>query len=450
MPHAPSPLLAGRCLTALKAALPTWPPVARYCVAYSGGRDSHALLHALASLRPLPASLVAVHIQHGLQAAAETWAVHCQAQAAGLAVPCHVIHLQLRPTTGASLEATARTARYAALAEFVGPDLLVLAHHAHDQAETILLQLLRGAGSAGLAAMAELESWQQGWRARPWLNLPRDAVSAYAQNQALTWVEDPSNQNVRFDRNYLRHTVLPLLTARWPGCTTTLGRAARWQAEQQALLTLGAAQDLAQLEPCGYSLRWPLLRTWPLVRQKQALRHWLAQLQLPLPDANRLTRISTELLSAAPDRQPWLYWPGAEVRRHHDRLYAFPPLPPAPQIPVPWPDTEDTRVLPPGCGQLTRQRVWGHGVATRCWYQAEIHWRTGGETFRPQGQQHTQNLKRWLQAQNMPPWVRARLPLLYLEGQLATVADGAINHNYAAQPEEPGWVLHWARDARLS
>lgn len=435
------------CLSALATALCQWPGVSRYCVAYSGGCDSHALLDALARLRPLPAALVAVHVQHGLHPEAEIWATHCQTQAAALDIPCQVLHLHLNPAPGASLEAVARAARYAALAEFVGTDLLILAHHADDQAETLLLQLLRGAGPAGLAAMTMLEPWQAGWRARPWLHLPRSCLKTYAQTRQLQWVDDPSNQSLRFDRNYMRHVLLPLLTTRWPGAITTLNRAAGWQAETLELLTQMAAQDLAQLAPAAYSLCWTTLRTWPLARQKQLLRYWLHQLGLPLPDANRLSRISTEFLAAAPDRQPWLFWPGAELRRYQDRLYAFPPLPLAPQTPLAWPDDTHQLALPPGCGYLRRRSVLGQGLAACHWTRAEIRWRHGGELF-CQARQH-QRLKHWLQARRLPPWVRARLPLLYLDGQLAAVADLALADHYRAGPDEPGWVLDWQRDARL-
>jgi tRNA(Ile)-lysidine synthase len=392
--------------------------------------------------------LAALHVQHGLHPDADLWAEHCRVQTERLGVPLQILRVQVAGGAGISLEAAARSARYAALAESVGEDLLLLAQHADDQVETVLLQLLRGAGPQGLAAMAALERWQRGWRARPLLELPRAALHAYALAQGLSWVEDPSNLNLRFDRNYLRLAVMPVLRARWPSLGVTVGRAAQWNAECTALLASRAAEDLAQLEPSGASLVGTQLLAWPLARQKNLLRHWLTTLHLPLPDANRLTRICTELLPAAADRQPWLYWPGVEMRRYRTRLYAFTPLPPAPVQSLPWCDAK-TLVLPDGCGSLTLRPTWGQGIAARLWVSAELRFRGGGESFWPQGSQRPQALKHWLQAQNLPPWTRARLPLLYLQGQLAAVADLAYSKPHAAQPDEAGLSLSWQRDLRL-
>jgi len=261
---------------------------ARFCLAYSGGADSTALLAAMAALRArLRLELRAVHVNHRLQPAAAKMARAARASARRLGVTCRVLLTPVKPARGASPEAAARAARYAALhAALRQGEWLLLAQHQDDQAETLLLQLLRGAGVAGLAAMPA----RAGVLLRPLLDVPREHLLAYLRRRALAWTDDPSNAEERYDRNYLRLRVLPLLRARWPGLGLTLGRSAALAAEAQGLLAQAA--DL-QLRPAwdGAALRVSVLRRLGTAQRRNALRRWLDLQGIPMPDQRRLQEI---------------------------------------------------------------------------------------------------------------------------------------------------------------
>ena len=270
------------------------PPAQRYWVAYSGGCDSTVLLHALAALRDqLPVELHALHVNHNLHEAAPTWAAHCRAVCETLAIPLTEVNVDARAAKGESPEAAARAARYCIFTDVLkAGDGLLLAHHRDDQAETLLLQLLRGSGPRGLAAMPAHRPQGAGWLGRPLLSFSRQELCRYAEAEKLQWIDDPSNFDTDFDRNFLRQRVLPLLQERWPAAATTLGRAAEHQAEAAELLhqlaeedwqlTAGPQADTLQIDS--------LLRLTP-DRQRNVLRYWINSVNtLPLPDRQRLRR----------------------------------------------------------------------------------------------------------------------------------------------------------------
>jgi tRNA(Ile)-lysidine synthase len=373
-------------------------------------------------------------------------------------VPFRVLKIDARPVPGESPEAAARRARYAALAAELGPDAALLtAHHRDDQAETLLLQLLRGAGPRGLAAMPAVSRLGQGWLLRPLLDIDRAELRAYAREHGLRWIEDASNEDTGFDRNYLRHRVLPLLRDRWPAANRTLARSARLCAETAAWLDVEAETDLARAatdRPDGLSI--PVLRQLSEPRRRNLLRYWLRQLGLPAPDARRLRHILHDALTAARDRQPCIRWPGAEVRRYRDRLYAMPPLAPheARNAFVWRPDAAGWPLLElPGVGCLKMQKAAGAGLRFEALAGGLliVGFRRGGERFRPAGRTHSQELKKLLQEAGMPPWERERLPLVYLpptptlphegggSGQLLAVVGLGVAAAVAAAPGEPGW-----------
>ncbi|HYN76777.1 MAG TPA: tRNA lysidine(34) synthetase TilS, partial [Lamprocystis sp. (in: g-proteobacteria)] len=222
-------------------------PAGRIWVAYSGGLDSTALLHAAGAVREhLPGALWAVHIDHGLSPESRRWGEHCRAVSAGLGVAFHCRRVELKPVPGESLEAVARAARYGELAALLGPgDLLLTAHHQDDQAETLLLALLRGSGVHGLAAMPFAVDLGLGHLVRPLLGVSRADLGRYAHTRGLTWVDDPSNRESAMDRNYLRNRVMPLLRERWPAVSATLSRSAGHCAAAADLVDLAAARELA-------------------------------------------------------------------------------------------------------------------------------------------------------------------------------------------------------------
>ncbi len=430
------------------------PHARRLIVGYSGGMDSHVLLHLLAAHRDLwpNSTLEAVYVDHGLEAGSVGWGEHCARVCHASNVPFQVLRIDARPISGESPEAAARRARYAAFAAELDPDAaLLVAHHRDDQVETLLLQLLRGAGPHGLAAMPPVSRLGQGWLLRPFLDVDRAELLAHARENDLRWIEDPSNTNTGYDRNYLRHRILPVFRERWPAANRTLARSARLCAEAAAWLDEEAIADLiGAATKRADCLSIPALRSLDERRQRNLLRFWLRRLNLPIPDVRRLQQILHDALTAAADRNPCIHWPDAEVRRYRTGLYAMRPLTPHDvrrtfvwrAAADGWPPLEL-----PGIGRLRMEETVGAGLraAALAGGLLLIRFRQGGERFRPVGRSHSQELKKLLQEAGIPPWERERLPLVYLPLQgrersyppLAVVGLG-IAADHAAKPGEPG------------
>lgn len=427
----------------------------QFVVAYSGGLDSHVLLHWLAQGQ-LPQQISAIYIDHGLQSASAAWGEHCAAVCAALHIPLHIERTDARPAAGESPEAAARRVRYAALAAHVDASTALLtAHHADDQAETLWLQLLRGSGVHGLAAMPQLAPLGGGWLLRPLLKVTQRELRAYAAAHGLRWIEDPSNQDIDFDRNYLRQRVLPLLQQRWPALPRTSGRAAQLCAEAASILDEVALADLSAVQGAqAQQIFIPALRNLSAARQRNVLRYWLRQLHLPIPEARQLQQIEAAL-AAAQDRNPWVRWGGAQVRRYRQYLYALPALvQPAMQREYLW--QMEGAVWPPlelaGIGHLRMERVYGAGIRPAMLEAAAllVRFRQGGERWRPQGRAHSQELKKLLQEAGIPPWERERLPLLYqqpageaapAEPPLLAVVGLGIAAAYAVEADAWGWQV---------
>ncbi|MEQ6342588.1 MAG: tRNA lysidine(34) synthetase TilS [Gammaproteobacteria bacterium] len=438
-------------------ALNQLPPALRFWVAYSGGRDSTVLLHALSGIRAFLSPdllLCAVHVDHGLSPHSGEWARHCEAVCARLGIPCHTLRVNAAPQPGESPEAAARQARYQAIASLIeADDCLLTAHHQDDQAETLLLQLLRGAGPHGLAAMPVNTPFANGCLARPLLGFTRDELAAYAAQHDLSWVDDHSNFDTGFERNYLRHEVMPHFMQRWPACANTLSRAATNAAEAAALLDVLADNDLQ-------ALRGPLPGTLPVsqllklddARQRNALRRWFKKLGLPAPWAAHLQRIQDDVLAAAEDSTPCVRWAGAEVRRYRDLIYAMPPLPAHDANAVLAWDLDQPLLLPNCNGRLTAHCVMGGGLkASLCRASTvSVRFRQGGERCRPAGRGHTHILKKLLQEQGIPPWQRDLLPLIYIGDQLAAVAGLWVCEPFQAGNGEAGIALEWSRQNSFS
>ncbi len=424
------------------------PPAARRCwVAYSGGVDSTVLLHALAQMRPqLPGTeLVAVHVDHGLQPDSADWASHCVGVCRALGVPCHTLRVQAKALRGQSPEAAAREARYRALADLLGEDqMLCTAHHQDDQAETLLLQLLRGAGPAGLSGMAQRRRFGRGWLIRPLLAFTRTELRDFARARGLTWVEDTTNSTTTPDRNYLRHEVMPVLRARWPGLSRVLARSAKHCAECTLLGDRLAESDLAAVAAASPgTLAADRLLALDAARQRNVLRFWLRAQGLPMPPAARLESLRTDLLSARADRNPVARWTGAEVRRYQGCLHAMEPLPPHDRAQTLGWDLERPLALPHGTLSITMVQGGGLAAALRGREPVTVRFRCGGERCRPAGRRHAWDLKRLLQESGIPPWERDRIPLVYLGRALAAVGDLWVCEPFAARASEQGLVLSW-------
>ncbi|MEL0583945.1 MAG: tRNA lysidine(34) synthetase TilS [Candidatus Thiodiazotropha sp. (ex. Lucinoma kazani)] len=438
-------LTATRLLESLKQL-----PQASCChLAFSGGLDSCVLLHLLAELRlQLPYELRAIHVHHGLQAEAGEWQRHCENICESYGIPLDNVQLTLTPIAGESIEAVAREARYQAFAKCMGEgDLLLTAQHQDDQAETLLLQLLRGSGPAGLAAMPLLARFEPGWLARPLLQVSRLTLEAYAQQYALTWHDDPSNQNLRFDRNFIRHQVMPLLRSRWPAASMTLSRAARFSGELLTLVKEEAEEDLVKARyGDSDTLSITALKKLHSVRLRNLLRHWIAASGATMPNSKKLARIELESVHGRIDTVPLVTWGGWEVRRYRDQLFLDRARPATNPIGViPWSDKQLLE-LPHGLGRLVVESS-AVGIDAARWRQGEVEvrFRHGGERCQPAGQAHHRPLKKLLQEWCVPPWERERLPLIYLDGVLAAI-PGRINcQSCMAHPGEEAIQVRWER-----
>ena len=438
-------------LPALLDQLHRVPPVDRFIVAYSGGHDSHVLLHALASLDTLPngASLSACHVDHALHPDSVQWSAHCAAVCADLGVPCGTLRVDARPASGESPEAVARERRYTALRGEVGEgDCLLTAHHRDDQAETFLIQLLRGGGPRGLAAMPRVARFGDGLLVRPLLPFGRDQLTAYAEARGLRWIDDPSNFDTDFDRNYLRHELMPPILERWHGAATTLARAAGHNAEAAELLEQLAEIDLAGLEgtrPDTLSVAG-LLALEP-ARRRNALLIWFRRRGLAVPAARHLEQMDGDVLLAAVDAQPRLCWADVEVRRHRDDLHAFlrggkGELP----VSIVWPNPSIALELPGGRRLHARPSTnGGIRLAALEGARVTVRFRHGGERCRPAGRAHGRSLKKLLQESGLPSWERDRLPLLYLDDELVAVVGLWVCEPFVARPGESAVAVSMER-----
>ncbi|QNP40241.1 tRNA lysidine(34) synthetase TilS [Lysobacter solisilvae (ex Woo and Kim 2020)] len=411
-------------------------------VGLSGGLDSVVLLHALAALPEVrQRGLRAVHVHHGLHADADAWQRYCEHACAQLQVALQSVRVAV-VAAGEGLEAAARHARHAVFADALAADeVLVLAHHRDDQAETFLLRALRGSGVDGLGAMRPWRRFAHGWLWRPLLDRRRDELHAYANAHGLQWVEDPSNADARFDRNFLRAQLLPLLRERWPHAEAGLAAAADLCAQADTLLAAEDARCLAMARTAdAHVLARDALCALPAERRARVLRLWIRELALPPLPAEGIARIEAEILPARADAEPRFRWQRAEIRAWRDLLHAGQAQQPlAADWRQPW-DGTTPLALPDG-SRLSLSGSRGFETAV------VVHARQGGERIVLPGRAHSHALKHVLQDLGIPAWVRERLPLLSdAAGELLAAADLAYSAGFDAWLRERGARLHWQRD----
>ena len=421
-------------------------------VAYSGGLDSSVLLHALARLREvLGTPLEAVHVDHALLAQASDWRAHCEATCAALGVPLRVLEVEVAPLRSAlGIEAAARQARYGALAKVLAPgDWLLTAHHRDDQAETVLLQLFRGSGVAGLAAMPTVASLGEGRLVRPLLDFDRRELRAYAAEQAIHFVDDPSNDDPRLSRSFLRAQVMPRLAAHWPGMRRTLARAARHAADAAAIVAERAAEDLAALTGATpWQMPVSALSGLPGPRRRAVLRHWCQERGVAAPDTARLDEVLGQLAAARADRPIAVAWPGGAYRRYRQSLFLTPGLPAHdPRAWVRW-DGASPLALPSDLGTLCLV-PGGRLHADVVTAGVEVRFRSEGLRCAPAGRGGHRDLKHLFQEAGVPPWLRDRIPLIVVAGELAAIADRWVCTAWAASDSASGLSVVWQRPDHL-
>jgi tRNA(Ile)-lysidine synthase len=413
-------------------------PGASFAVALSGGIDSMVLLDAatrFAGRHPL--ALSAIHVHHGLSSNADRWADFCAAQCAARNVPLVTHRLRLARERGSSLEAQARAARYERLLR-ADVDVMALAHHADDQAETLLLQLLRGAGPHGLAAMPSVRPGRPALL-RPLLGLARNTLAACAAERGLASIEDESNADRRHARNFIRLEVVPALAARFAGFPATLARAARNQAEAAALADELAAIDAAGvLDDAGLS-RVGLAALSP-ARARNLLRWFLRERGLRPPSAALLAEMLRQLVAAGEDARIRIAQDGAEIGMHRGRVVIHAPA--APAFERVW-RGEPEVVLPGGVLAFERARGAGVAEAKLVDHPVTLRSRGGGERIRLAANRPTHAVKKLLQEARVPPWERQALPLIWSGDELAAVPGIGIALAFQAAPDEPAWRVEW-------
>jgi tRNA(Ile)-lysidine synthase len=428
------------------------------CVAFSGGLDSTVLLHVLAALRPrLRLQLSAVHVHHGMQPDADAWVAHCAAACAVLGVALQVRRVRVAIDDPRGFEAAARAARHAVYADCAA-DFVALAHHRDDQAETVLLQAVRGAGVAGLAAMPACGAnpSQPAARARllrPLLDVGRDAVRAWADARGLRWVDDPSNADPRWRRNHVRHYVLAPLRATWPGVDGALARVAANAADADLLLQQMGDEDLARLVDAHDRIAVDALLALGTVRAANALRVWVARAGHTAPSRDALHEALRQLGDACAD-MPWQWRPSREaaycLERHRGRLAWRAPAPAGSADVVlsaerahagAWLDwTADSRIdVAPGAALSLEAVRRGGGLRF-------VH-RAGGERLRIAPRAATRAVKDWLREAGWSPAQRASLPIAKVGAAVVWVPGVGVADAFAAQPHEAAIGLRWCARA---
>jgi tRNA(Ile)-lysidine synthase len=419
----------------------------RVAVALSGGRDSMTLLDALSILAADSGfALSALHVHHGLSPNADRWAAFCAGECAQRGIALTVVHVDVARTRQKSLEATARTARYAAL-RGADADVVMLAHHADDQAETLLLQLLRGSGPHGLASMPAARTGGGPVLLRPLLALPRTAIEAFAKARQLRWIDDESNANTGVKRNYLRHEIGHRLAAAFPGYPATLVRAAAHNAEAAHLLDELAAIDASAA--CGTDGQGkPTIVRAALIamaehsppRARNLLRWFLRCHALPLPSSARLEAMLVQFVGAGPDARVRLSHAGAELGIYRGRIVVHSPG--VARFAIPW-SGESSLALPHGVLEFTPSH--GEGIATKALAASPVtvRQREGGERIRLGVDKVSRAVKKLLHDAGIPPWQRGSLPFVFCGDVLAAVPGIGVDAAFRAAGDTPGIVLYW-------
>jgi tRNA(Ile)-lysidine synthase len=425
---------------------------ARVCVGFSGGVDSSVLLDVLVRLAPrLRLQLCAVHVNHGLNPRAADWAAFCIARCHAHRVDVQVSELALRVDAGAGIEAAARTARHAVFAQQPA-DAVALAHNLDDQIETMLLRITRGAGMRGLAGMPALRALSEGGPhlVRPLLDTTRAEILVYALQRGIEWIEDESNAQTLFDRNFVRHEVLPRLEQRFPAYRQTWARASANLADAAEVLDEVAAQDAGAALAAG-SLELSRLRMLGPARARNLLHWFIVRSGGTVASRERLQEALRQILHARSDRHPELTFGEVVLRRHGDHVEAAPSMPAAAHDwEVRW-GGEDLLCMPHGLGALRFDAVSGRGLSRRRLLDAGVRvcLRRSGGRLKLAADRPTRTLKNLLHEGGVPPWQRQRLPAIYAGDTLVWVARVGMDCRFAAAAGEAGVIPQWLAPGAL-
>lgn len=394
-----------------------------FFVGFSGGLDSTVLLHLLASLK-LSTPIIAIHINHQISPNANKWQHHCEEYCRQLGLECRseIVTVESR---GDGIESAARNARYGVFEKIIQKDeVLLLGHHLDDQVETMLYRLMRGTGPKGLAGIASIRQLGEGQLARPLLSRVKSELENYGQENLLNWIDDESNEDSKFDRNYLRNEVIPLLEKRWPNFSNRWQQTAESCREENSLCQILAEEDIRRCDEYpgrwGRSINYERLFKFSVERRNNLLRTWADKNEYSQLEKKHLVEIDKQFFNSESKKAEFA-WGNACLRRYKQRLYLTPATPnPAKQEvsrePLIW-DLQGPIVLPDG-SQLEANFA-GVELGTR----VNVRWRTGNERCRPKGRGRSQSLKKLLQEYELEPWLRDKVPLIFLGDDLIAVGD---------------------------
>jgi len=414
----------------------------QYCdhiyLGFSGGLDSCVLLHALSKSEYLKPKITAVHVHHGLSAHATAWQQWAQALCLQWDIAFYSQSVFVEQKNSKSLEEAAREARYHVFESLMqsSKDVMLLAHHQNDQAETVLLHLLRGSGVGGLAGMPVWRPLKKGFLYRPFLNIGREKLEVYAELHQLDWIDDESNQDCRFDRNFIRHTIVPLLKERWPAVTANLARTTRHCAWARDRVSEWAVNELNTLLD-NRRLKLSRFRDYTKEAQMELLREWIKQEGFRLPGFDKLKRIVEEVVPARRDANPLVKWEGCEIRRYQDYLYALSgSLTFNNTSAYVWDDKSKPLMLLDKTGQCL-------GILSGMFLPEDkkitVRFRQDGEIIQWKGKHR--ELKKLLNQWKIPPWERDFIPLIFFDDQLACIPGWAVGDDFIDWQEEGGQVV---------
>lgn len=417
---------------------------AEVVVALSGGIDSKVLLHALVKIfeKGLIARPSAIHVNHGLQQAADDWQQICQQDCDHYQVPLQVFRFDLAQSTNANIEASARQARYQAFESTIKPgQWLLMAHHLDDQAETLLLRLFRGSGVSGVAAIPQQRALAQGHLLRPMLDVPKSEIQHYAKNCELDWIEDPSNSSSHFTRNFIRHEIFPKIAEKWPGYAKTMSRFSRLAAEHNELAQQIASEDLSKIENDKGQLSVNALVRLSRLRQKNLLYSWGVKHTRHAPSSSEVEQVIKQL-EAAQHKSIQISFSGLSLRSYHGILMLVPAKQPEVLLnPQQWLDILQPIKLP---NQVEIKAELQQQVGLRAPDESEKVWiksRQGGERCLPDYREKSTELKKIYQELAVPPWLREWLPLVFYNEQLVAVPGIFIGKEFISDGEQPSLKL---------
>ena len=413
---------------------------ARYVVGYSGGIDSTVLLHAINKMTEhIP--VVAVHINHQLIPQAAEWEKHCRKFSESISVEFLSRKVIIDMNSGYGLEAASRKGRYDSFKQLIRKnDYLLTAHNQDDQVETVLLNIFRGCGLRGIRGIPASRKFFEGRLVRPLLRVSRNEISEYAKKYKLNWIEDPSNQYQKYDRNFLRHKILAQLKTRWPAVNNNVRKTSELASEINAELKEIAFID-APLFYKNNQLDIRAIKNLSPARQKNILRYALLSLGFPLPSSIKLNQIINEVINARVDRQPLVQWSDIQVRRYRKKIYFLseyfqPKDNNIEKIYLNGPNWQ----LGKGLGSLSLEKS-DIGIKRSIAKEGfNVTFRAGGEKIKPLGSGYSRKVKKLFQEAAVVPWMRENIPLLFYEGNLIAVADMWLDKSYAA---DNGYIIRW-------